>query len=173
MISPKFFDPTMWAHLGTQLQSSLSNLFTRGIGGAEHFQVPLSMLPANAPFLQQLGMQAGHSIGELNRFSSLGAGLGNNSLGSSFSLNSHMNISSPLDLKKPQFEMGQSSNVHTGLQLDGKMSGPMLSNNPGNTSFLSGTQDYSATKFPISKVHCFRKPIAVRPTIWSLTHRRR
>lgn len=133
------FDPTMWEHLGAALQSSLTNFATKGFN-AEHFQVPLSMLPANAPFLQTLGMHAASTGVTTNPFSTIGSGIGNSSLSNSIQFN-HMNLSSPLDLKKPQFEMGSSSvNLHSGLQLDGKIAGPSLSNSGVNSNFLSGTQ---------------------------------
>jgi nucleoid-associated protein YgaU len=134
------FNPAMWARLGASVQSSLSNLATSGIS-AEHFQVPLSMLPANAPFLQQLGMQAGHGFSDMSRIGGLATNAGNYGLNSSLNLRESFNVSSPLDLKKPQFEIGQSNiNPHSGLQLDGKLSGPQLHNYNANSSFLSGTK---------------------------------
>lgn len=133
------FNPEMWAHLGGSIQASLSNLGSHGLS-AEHFNVPLSMLPANAPFLQQLSMQAGHGLQDMHRISSLGANLNNNNFfsGSTNSLQNQFNISGGLDLKKPQFEFPQSGGANS-LHLDGKLSGPQLSNN-FNSSFLSGTQ---------------------------------
>jgi nucleoid-associated protein YgaU len=130
------FDPTMWAHLGASLQASLTNLTAHGIS-AEHFQVPLSMLPANAPFLHQLGMQAGHNFSDLSRIGGVSANVPNYySLNSGLSFRDHLNVSSPLDLNKPQFEMGQSGQ---GFSLDGRISGPQLGNNI-NSSSLSPTQ---------------------------------
>lgn len=131
------FNPTHWAQLGGSIQSSLSNLASQGIS-AEHFQVPLSMLPSNAPFLQQLSMQAGHGMGDLHRISGAASGLGNNSL-SSLNLREHLNVSGPLDLKKAQFEFGHESSGNASYGLDGKISGPHLSNSH-EPSFLSGTQ---------------------------------
>lgn len=131
------FDPNMWAHLGSSLQSSLANLGTHGIG-AEHFNVSLSMLPTNAPFLQQLSMQAGTHFSDLRHISSSMSNTLGSGGSSGLSLQNQFNISGPLDLKKAQFEFGQPG-AHSGLHLEGKMSGPQL-NNDFNSSSLSGTQ---------------------------------
>ena len=134
------FDPKMWAQLGGSVHAGIGNLATHGLS-PEHFNVPLSMLPGNAPFLSQFSMQAGTQFSDLQRITSLhtngltaqgglGGGLSN--------MKDPLNVSGPLDLKKAQFEMGGASNVHSGLQLDGKLSGPHLTPDH-NPNSLAGT----------------------------------
>ncbi len=132
------FDPSHWAELGNSLHSSLASLGQHAISG-EHFQVSLSMLPSNAPFLQHLGMQAGHSMSDLHRISgTLGHGLTHNGISSNgLSLQNRFNVSGPLDLKKPQFEVGQSSS--NAFRIDGKLSGTEMNQN-FSSSALSPTQ---------------------------------
>lgn len=139
-VAPDFsnlFDPKMWAELGGSLQANLAKLASQGVS-AEHFQVPLSMLPGNAPFLHQIGMQAGTQFSDMQSISHFSAnGLTNQGGLSGLSMKDPMNVSGPLDLKKAQFEGAPSSNPH--LQLDGKMSGPHMSGQH-NPNFLAGTK---------------------------------
>ncbi|MBX9689617.1 MAG: LysM peptidoglycan-binding domain-containing protein [Candidatus Obscuribacterales bacterium] len=132
------FDPAMWARLGESVHGGLNALATHGVS-AEHFNVPLSMLPGNAPFLQQLSLQTGQGISDLQRISgSLSGGLSNGISQHGFS--SNLNISGPLDLKKAQFEMAPANGSGVpNMHLDGKFSGPELSNNL-SSSHLAGTQ---------------------------------
>lgn len=136
----ELFNPTHWAQLGGSIQSSISHLAGQaghGLIGAEHFNVPLSMLPANAHFLRELGMNSG--LSDLSRISTqAGSGLSTNGL-TSLNLREHMNISGPFDLKKPQFEMAQQANPHSAAGLDGKISGPEM-NSVHEPSHLAGTQ---------------------------------
>ncbi len=140
-VAPDFsnlFDPKMWAELGGSLQANLAKLASQGVS-AEHFQVPLSMLPGNAPFLHQIGMQAGTQFSDMQSISHFSAnGLTNQGGLSGLSMKDPMNVAGPLDLKKAQFEMGQSANPHS-LQVDGKMSGPHMSGEH-NPNFLAGTK---------------------------------
>lgn len=130
------FNPALWAGVGEAVRSSILRIGTQGISG-DHFQFSLSLLPANAQIFHQIGMQAGHNLSNIH--SSIGGidSLGSQNLSTMISKD-HLNISSPLDLKKPQFEIGGSSQSNM-FKLDGKLAGPEISNNFA-ASHLSGTQ---------------------------------
>ena len=130
------FNPTMWASIGEHARSAMLSATHQGVSG-DHFQISFGMLPGNAQFFQNLG----HNFGNLSH----NVGLNGQSLdfsnisGSGISGHDHLNISGGLDLKKPQFEMGGSQSSNNMFRMDGKLSGPEISNN-FQASHLAGTQ---------------------------------
>ncbi len=129
------FNPALWASMGEHVRSSILSLGQNGLS-ADHFHLPLSMLPANAQIFQHIGMNAGR----LTDFHSLDLGGSSHSLSTSISglRGDHLNVSGPLDLKKAQFEMG-GTNPHNMFRMDGKIAGPEISNN-FQANHLAGTQ---------------------------------
>ena len=129
------FNPALWASMGEHVRSSLLTLGQNGIS-ADHFQLPFSMLPANAQIFQNLGMNV---AGRLDFHSLDLTGGSSSSLGGLSNLRGdHLNVSGPLDLKKAQFEMG-GSNPNNMFRLEHKIAGPEISNN-FQANHLAGTQ---------------------------------
>lgn len=128
------FNPALWASMGEHVRSSLLSLGQNGLS-ADHFQLPLSMLPANAQIFQNLGINAGsfHHGFDLSSASS-SSGLN----GISGLRGDHLNVSGSLDLKKVQFETG-GSNPNNMFRMDHKIAGPEISNN-FQANHLAGTQ---------------------------------
>lgn len=126
------FNPALWASMGEHVRSSLLSLGQNGIS-ADHFQFPLSMLPANAQIFQNIGLNANSFHFDLSGHASSSSlsGIGN-------LRGDHLNVSGPLDLKKAQFEMG-GSNPNNMFRLEHKIAGPEISNN-FQANHLAGTQ---------------------------------
>lgn len=91
--------------LGAHAQGAVASL---GSGLGEHLPISLSLLPADAPILQSLGLGAGHGLkGLFHMPGHLGSTLSEHSLGS-FSREA-LNVSGQLDLNKAQFELGSAA----------------------------------------------------------------
>lgn len=91
--------------LGAHAQGAVASL---GSGLGEHLPISLSLLPAEAPIFQSLGLAAGHGVkGLVHMPGHLGSTLSEHSLGS-FSRQA-LNVSGQLDPNKAQFELGSAA----------------------------------------------------------------
>ncbi len=132
------FNPVMWANqLAGGIASLKTSLLTSAAG--EHMTTSLSMLSSHAPIFHQLGMNMNMSM---NGFSDMHLhSFSGDGLTSSNQFNiEQLNTSGPLDLKKPQFEIGSGSAMNKlALRHDGLLSGPSV--NPDfSTTHLAGAQ---------------------------------
>ncbi len=110
--------------IGVHAQGAVASLST-GIG--EHLPISLSLLPANAPFLQGLGLGAGHGMHGLTYLpGKLGASLSDHGLGTMS--RDALNVSGQLDINKPQFEFGGLEKGASKLSgVSGAAKGPLTS----------------------------------------------
>lgn len=131
------FNPLTWANQLAGGVASLKSSLLSSMSTGEHMATSLSMLPAHAPIFHNMGMhmqslQSGMNMGGLEHSISMSDGLGTQQ----FNIED-LNISGPLDLKKPQFEMGSTPVNKLALRHDGLLSGPSV--NPDfSPAHLSG-----------------------------------
>ncbi|MBY0356518.1 MAG: LysM peptidoglycan-binding domain-containing protein [Candidatus Obscuribacterales bacterium] len=136
------FNPLLWAQLGAQIKASIAGIGAHGIGmTSEHLPISLSLLPGHAPIFQQIGMHQGMSF-EVGK--SLPGGL------PQVNLRDQLNVSGTLDLKKPQFEMGQSGANAGAARADGILSGASINDNL-NPAQLAGTERIFSDKIGIAQ----------------------
>lgn len=139
---------------GQQLIGGLTpSLFHAQLGGltnfsaitafGEHLPISLSLLPANAPFLQMLsnlGHQTAGTVGLNNfDFSRIGSSV---DMGSSSQYLSRdaFNVGSLPDLKKPLYEGVGSAGAKLSMPHEGILSGPGISGHGFASNHLGGTQ---------------------------------
>lgn len=130
------FNPVTWAN---QLAGGIASLKTSMLTGAatEHVATSLNMLPANAHIFQNIGLSNLQMNGLQFQGLENSMNIDGMSLSNQFRVDD-LNISSPLDIKKPQFEMsGTSAMNKLALRHDGLLSGPSV--NPDfSPAHLSG-----------------------------------